>query len=74
MDLGLPDMTGYDVTKLIRKLEGHVNKKSFIIALSAHIDKDIESLCYSSGMDAIFTKPLLRKQAKKIIDIRKQCK
>lgn len=63
MDLGLPDLGGREVTKEIRKIESHSGKNTPIIALSAHIDEELRLSCVESGMNDVFTKPLMRHQA-----------
>jgi signal transduction histidine kinase/CheY-like chemotaxis protein/HPt (histidine-containing phosphotransfer) domain-containing protein len=66
MDLGLPDIGGIEVTKRIRKMEENASNKSFIIALSAHIDQNIEKSCRFCGMNEVLTKPIMKDKAKQI--------
>lgn len=63
MDIGLPDVDGYEVTKQIRK-----NKRVPIIALTAHADKQDREECLKSGMDAILIKPLFKEKALNVIN------
>lgn len=56
MDIGLPDMKGYEATKIIRKLK--LNIDTPIVALSAHLSENEKNICISAGMDAVLIKPL----------------
>ena len=59
MDLMLPGLNGYEVTKLMRKMESEdpERKKSIIIALTANtLDNDREK-CLQQGMDEFISKP-----------------
>ena len=67
MDLGLPDMSGMEVSKIFRAQEGARSPKTPIIALSAHSNEEIKASCLRAGMNESISKPLLREQAKKNI-------
>jgi len=69
MDIGLPDIDGYEITKKIRLHESSGSHKVPIIALTAHVDVTSKKLCLTAGMNAIFTKPLLKKQAIQILEL-----
>ncbi|MGD9107785.1 MAG: ATP-binding protein [Gammaproteobacteria bacterium] len=58
MDIGLPDIDGYEVTKRIRNLKKSRNKDSIIIGLTAHSAKAVKGKCVKSGMSECLTKPL----------------
>lgn len=62
MDVGLPDMDGYQVTHHIRVHE--VAKKYYtpIIALTAHVGEENKQRCIESGMNAVISKPLTQKK------------
>lgn len=67
MDIGLPDIDGYEVTRRIRLSElrkAHVP----IIALSAHTGEDNKKKCMDVGMNAVLTKPLQEDQARDILN------
>lgn len=67
MDIGLPDIDGYEVTKRIRLNElkkHHVP----IIALTAHASEDNKKYCIDIGMNAVLTKPLAQKKAQDILN------
>ena len=56
MDIGLPDMTGYEVTKKIIACKNSPNYNTPIVALTAH-DEMVES-CINAGMVDLIPKPL----------------
>ena len=64
MDVGLPDISGTEVTQMIRRREMSTHQHVPIIGLSAHIDKTIRQEAYQAGMDEVLIKPLLKNQAK----------
>lgn len=64
MDIGLPDMDGYEVTKQIRSAGIYIP----IIALSAHIEVEHTQHCLSVGMSAVLTKPLKKEKAIEIFN------
>ncbi|MDF1865623.1 MAG: ATP-binding protein [Saprospiraceae bacterium] len=56
MDIQMPELSGYDATKAIRKLEkedAHIP----IIAMTASLLKSEIALCYEAGMDSYIPKP-----------------
>lgn len=58
MDIGLGEgMDGYEVTFHIRKSEDF-DKRTPIIALTAHAGDENKQRCIKAGMDAVLTKPL----------------
>jgi CheY-like chemotaxis protein len=59
MDVGLPDMTGIEVTQAYRRTEPK-HKHTIILALTGHnLDKD-QDRCVEAGMDGYLVKPLMR--------------
>lgn len=68
MDIGLPDMKGYEVVKQWRENQEGRYKDTPIIALTAHADATERELCFKSGIDGILRKPLSEKQAIEVID------
>jgi two-component system, OmpR family, aerobic respiration control sensor histidine kinase ArcB len=68
MDIGLPDMDGYEVTRRIRSHEISKNTPIPIIALTAHADSENQQHCLDATMNAIITKPLRKKEAADILN------
>ncbi|MFP4564642.1 MAG: two-component regulator propeller domain-containing protein, partial [Spirochaetia bacterium] len=66
MDIGLPEMTGYEAARAVRRIEesrsgGASNLRIPIIALTAHAyPEDIEK-CYAAGMDSFVSKPIVER-------------
>jgi len=67
MDIGLPDMNGYEVSQHIRTHELSKSTHVPIIALTAHGDSEHYQLCLDAGMNAMITKPLCKQQASEIL-------
>ena len=53
MDLQMPEMDGFETTKLIRKF----NKNIRIVALTASLVGDVKKDCLKAGMDGFLGKP-----------------
>ncbi|MFT3742280.1 MAG: response regulator [Gammaproteobacteria bacterium] len=68
MDIGLPDMDGYEVTKRIRLYELSHDTHVPIIALTAHVDAGNKQNCLDAGMNAVFSKPLNKEKAEDILN------
>ena len=68
MDIGLPDLEGYDVVKEIRAIESNRETKASIVILTAHTDEATEFNCIDSGADGVLSKPLSGLQSKQVID------
>jgi CheY-like chemotaxis protein len=64
MDVGLSDLTGFDVAKKIRENGNNV----MIIALTAHCDEDTKKQCLSAGMNSFLIKPLTFEKIQEILD------
>lgn len=63
MDIGLPDLNGYEVTRQIRLQETDKKTPSTIIALTAHAGDENKQSCIEVGMNAVLTKPLTQTHA-----------
>lgn len=57
MDYGLPDLTGAQITRLMRKMEQARGGHTPIIALTAH-SEGVKPACLEAGMDDFTTKPI----------------
>uniref|UniRef100_UPI0026216CB7 response regulator n=1 Tax=uncultured Legionella sp. TaxID=210934 RepID=UPI0026216CB7 len=68
MDIGLPDMDGYEVTHHIRLHEITKKTHSPIIALTAHAGDENKQRCIEAGMNAVLTKPLTAQSCTDILD------
>jgi two-component system sensor histidine kinase RpfC len=67
MDINMPEMSGYEVTKLYR-MEHLGEGRLPIIALTADATSETERQCRDSGMDAVLTKPVEAAQLLAAID------
>lgn len=67
MDIGLPDIKGYDVAKRMRTMEQNTDKYTPILGLSAHAQLEEKKLSIDSGIDQMLSKPLLFDQAQELL-------
>jgi CheY-like chemotaxis protein len=67
MDVGLQDVDGITVTTTIRERE-NPNKRTPIIALTAHSDNNNQVECLTSGMDGFISKPLSKEKIITMLD------
>jgi CheY-like chemotaxis protein len=67
MDLGLPDISGYEVTSEIRRRENG-NHNTPIIVLTGYILSEVTEKCLEAGANAIFNKPINIDTLKNILD------
>ncbi|MCD6040262.1 MAG: putative sensory box sensor histidine kinase/response regulator [Gammaproteobacteria bacterium] len=67
MDIGLPDIDGYEITKRIRLNELNKNHVP-IIALTAHVNEKNKQSCINSGINAVLSKPLMKEKAEDILN------
>lgn len=60
VDIGLPDISGTELTKIIRNLEKETGNSHHtpIIGLTAHAVGPTREQCFVAGMDAVHSKPL----------------
>jgi len=59
MDCEMPEMDGFEATRMIRHYEAAQNKEPvLIIALTAHTYHQARSSCLKSGMDSFISKPI----------------
>jgi CheY-like chemotaxis protein/HPt (histidine-containing phosphotransfer) domain-containing protein len=67
MDVQMPEMDGFEATKLIRNLDDPLNKIP-VIAITAHALKGDRENCLQAGMNDYVTKPVQVKQLAKVLD------
>ncbi|MBU2545852.1 MAG: FkbM family methyltransferase [Pseudomonadota bacterium] len=58
LDIGLPDVSGFEISQQIKNDPHALNSRTPILALTAHISDDIKSKAFESGMDDFLVKPL----------------
>lgn len=68
MDIGLPDISGIDVTKQIRLDESNSHAPVPIVALTAHIDVERKEQCIEAGMQAVLSKPFTEGTMRDVLD------
>jgi two-component system, OmpR family, aerobic respiration control sensor histidine kinase ArcB len=60
MDIGLPDIDGIEVSRLIRSMDHPVKSKVPIIALTGHSDKQLIARCKDSQINRVLLKPIMK--------------
>ena len=68
MDIGLPDMKGYELAKRLRETEKQTSFHVPILGLSAYVSEEETALSVDAGMEEMLSKPLLMDQAKKHLE------
>lgn len=70
MDLGLPDLDGFEVTTKIHQWQrAHEQPLSLVVALSAHLGKVERHRCSEVGMIGAYEKPLNRETAEELLTL-----
>ncbi len=70
MDLGLPDLDGYQVTlKIHQWQQENQHPISWVVALSAHLGEAERKRCLAAGMIRAYEKPLQREAAQELLDL-----
>jgi CheY-like chemotaxis protein len=65
LDLQMPELDGLETATSIRQREIKTEKRTPIIALTAHAEQGFRDECLAAGMDDFLTKPL---QPRKLFD------
>ncbi|RMD58208.1 MAG: response regulator, partial [Nitrospirae bacterium] len=68
MDVQMPELDGFEATKVIREIEKERGIHTPIIALTAHATKEYRAYCLKAGMDDYISKPINSGQLFETID------
>lgn len=67
MDIGLPDINGVTITKLIRSYEKKDSPVK-VIAVTAHAGNNYKQECLKAGMDGFLVKPVVVSDVQNIVN------
>ena len=68
MDIGLPNMNGYEAAEKIRLHEKQLNRQSLIVGISAHIGTEMQKQGLKAGMNMVKEKPLTQEVASNLLE------
>jgi CheY-like chemotaxis protein len=68
MDCQMPVMDGYETTRKIREMEGDVEQRIPIVALTASARGDVYKKYEAAGMDDLIFKPMTLEQLSTVIE------
>lgn len=70
MDIQMPDMDGFEATRLIRDYETETGApRQYIIAMTAHALKGDRERCLQAGMDNYIAKPFRAETLKNVLEV-----
>jgi CheY-like chemotaxis protein len=67
MDLEMPEMDGFEATRLIREREEAMGERIPIIAMTAHAVSGFRDRCLATGMDGYVSKPIELKELLRVM-------
>lgn len=68
LDIGLPDITGYEVANQIRAYEAyHQLEPVHIVAITAHIYDSDKAECFAAGINDFISKPISRESLHRVL-------
>jgi len=67
MDISMPEVDGLEATRRLRSSAGE-NQNTLVIALTAHVQKEIREQCTEAGMNDFLAKPVSRDQLLETLD------
>jgi len=69
MDVQMPEMGGFEATACIREIEeNHKNKRTPIVAMTAHAIQGYREKCLEGGMDGYISKPIQIATLRKVLE------
>jgi len=69
MDIGLPDINGFEVTLRIRQMEYKQERaRAYIVALTAYSLVEIREECLVAEMDEVILKPVAAQRLQELLD------
>jgi CheY-like chemotaxis protein len=68
LDIGLPDINGYEVAKRIRAYEEEYQRKPVhIVAITAHIYDSDKAECFAAGINDFISKPISKDSLHRVL-------